>query len=163
MQLFGSLDSNFLIFLSILDISPVVDVGLVKNFSQSLGCHFVLLKVSFALQNFALLWGPICPFLTLDHKLLFSSGHFPLGPCVPGSSLLSPLLVTMYLVLCRCPWSTCTWALYKEMGMDQFVLYMLTASWTSTISENAVFPPPPLDSFKSFVKDHVTTVVWVHF
>jgi hypothetical protein len=37
--------------LYILDISPLLDVGLVKIFSQSVGCHFVLLTVPFALQK----------------------------------------------------------------------------------------------------------------
>ena len=49
--LFGSLESNFLSSLYILDISPLSDVGLVKIFSQSVGCLFVLLTVSFALQK----------------------------------------------------------------------------------------------------------------
>jgi hypothetical protein len=37
--------------LYILDISPISDLGLVKIFSQSVGCLFVLLTVSFALQK----------------------------------------------------------------------------------------------------------------
>ena len=36
--------------LYILDISLLLDVGLVKIFSQSVGCWFMLLTVSFALQ-----------------------------------------------------------------------------------------------------------------
>jgi hypothetical protein len=47
MGLFGSLDSKFLSSLSILDISPLPDVGLVKIFSQFAGFVF-----SFALQAF---------------------------------------------------------------------------------------------------------------
>jgi hypothetical protein len=49
--LFGSLESNFLSSLYILDISPLSNVGLVKIFSQSVGCPFVLLTVSFALEK----------------------------------------------------------------------------------------------------------------
>ena len=49
--LFGSLESNFSSSLYILDISPLSDVGVVKIFSQFVGCHFVLLTVSFALQK----------------------------------------------------------------------------------------------------------------
>ena len=49
--LFGFLESNFLSSLYILDISPLSDVGLVKIFSQFVGCRFVLLMVSFALQK----------------------------------------------------------------------------------------------------------------
>jgi hypothetical protein len=49
--LFGSIESIFLNSLFILGISPLSDVGLVKIFSQSVGCCFVLLTVSFALQK----------------------------------------------------------------------------------------------------------------
>ena len=42
--------------LYILDISPLSDVGLVKIFSQSVGCHFVSLTGFFAIQN-------VCNFL----------------------------------------------------------------------------------------------------
>ena len=47
--LFDCLESNFLGSLYILDISPLSDGGLVKIFSQFVGCHFVLLIVPFAL------------------------------------------------------------------------------------------------------------------
>ena len=38
-------------FLHNLDISPLSDMELVKIFSHSIGCHFVLLTVSLSLQN----------------------------------------------------------------------------------------------------------------
>jgi hypothetical protein len=40
--LFGSLESNFLNSLYILDLSPLWDVGLVNIFSQLIDCQFVL-------------------------------------------------------------------------------------------------------------------------
>ena len=43
--------SNFLSSLCILEISPLSDVELVKIFSYSVDCLFVLLTVSFALQK----------------------------------------------------------------------------------------------------------------
>ena len=43
--------SNFLNSLYIFEISPLSDVGLVKIFSHSVGCLFVLLTVFFALQK----------------------------------------------------------------------------------------------------------------
>jgi hypothetical protein len=46
-----SLESAFLSSLYILDISPLLDVGLVNIFSQSVGCCFVLLIVSLHLQK----------------------------------------------------------------------------------------------------------------
>ena len=49
--LFGSLESKFFSSLYILDINPLLDVGLVKIFSQFFGCLFVLLTVPFALQK----------------------------------------------------------------------------------------------------------------
>ena len=47
----GMLMSNFLSSLYILEIRPLSDVGLVKIFSHSVGCLFVLMTVSFALQK----------------------------------------------------------------------------------------------------------------
>ena len=48
---FDCLESNYLSSLHILDNSPLWDKGLVKIISQFIGCCFVLLKVSFALQK----------------------------------------------------------------------------------------------------------------
>jgi hypothetical protein len=62
-ELFDSLESNFLCSLYILGISLLSDVGLVKTFSQSVGCHYVLLTVSFVLQKF-------CNFMK-SHLLIF--------------------------------------------------------------------------------------------
>jgi len=53
--LFDSLESNFLSYLYILDINPLSYIGLVKIFSQSVGCCFVPGTVSFAYRNFAVL------------------------------------------------------------------------------------------------------------
>jgi hypothetical protein len=49
--LFVFLVSNFLSSLYILDTSPLLGIKLVKIISQSVGCLFVLLTVSFALQK----------------------------------------------------------------------------------------------------------------
>ena len=43
--------TNFLSSLCILEIRPLSDVGLVKIFSHSVGRHFVLVAMSFALQK----------------------------------------------------------------------------------------------------------------
>ena len=45
------LKSSFLCSLYILEIRPLSDMGLVKIFSHSVGCLFVLMTVSFALQK----------------------------------------------------------------------------------------------------------------
>jgi hypothetical protein len=51
MGLFEFLEFRFLSNLYILDISPLLDLGLEKILSQSVGDLFVLLTVSFALQK----------------------------------------------------------------------------------------------------------------
>jgi hypothetical protein len=53
--LFGSLESNFLSFSYILDSSPQSDGGLVKIFSQFVGCRFVLFILSLPYRSFAIL------------------------------------------------------------------------------------------------------------
>jgi hypothetical protein len=50
--LFGVLMSSFFSSLYILDVSPLSNVELVKIFSHSLGCYFVLLKAPLALEAF---------------------------------------------------------------------------------------------------------------
>ena len=49
--LFGVWWTSFFSSLYILEISPLSDVGFVNIFSQSVGCRFVLLIVSFVLQR----------------------------------------------------------------------------------------------------------------
>ena len=53
--LFGSLESDFLSSLYILDISPLSDIRLVKIFSQFVGCCFVLLRCPLPYRNFVIL------------------------------------------------------------------------------------------------------------
>ena len=62
---------NFLSSLYILDISPLSDVGLVQIFSQSVGCHFGLLTVSFALQK-------LCNFMRF-HLLILDLRAYTIG------------------------------------------------------------------------------------
>jgi len=151
-------------YFNTLNISPLWDIGLVKIFSQSVDCHFILWQGSLSYRSFAILWGPICDFLILVHKPLVScSGNFHLCPHVRGSSQLSLILVSVYLVFCGGSWFTCTWALYKEIRMDRFAFfYMLTTCWTNNIFwKHCLFFP--LDGFSSFFKDQVAMSVWVHF
>jgi hypothetical protein len=98
-KLLGSLESNFLSSLYILDISPLSDVRLVKILSQSAGCHFVLLTVSFAYRSFSILWINICQFFILEPEpLMLSSGNFLL--CGIASFAHSLLLDSVYLIVC---------------------------------------------------------------
>ena len=53
------LSSKFLEFFVHLEIRPLSDVGLVMIFFHYVGCHFVLLTMSFDLQSFSVSGGPI--------------------------------------------------------------------------------------------------------
>lgn len=57
----------------IFNINLVLDVQLLKNFSQSMGCSFVQLKILFAFPQ-----GPIYKFFILEHEpfLFFCSKYF---------------------------------------------------------------------------------------
>ena len=81
MGLFGSLVSKFLSSLYMLDISLLSDVGLVKIVSQSVGCCFVLLTVSFSLWRLCNFMRShlLIFFFILEHKPLVSVQE--LSPC----------------------------------------------------------------------------------
>jgi len=72
----------------------------------------------------------------------------------------SLLLVSVHLVLCGDPWTTCSWALYKAIRIHQLAfLHMLSSSWINTICWNCYFFP--LDGLASLSKFAI--VVWVNF
>ena len=82
--------STFLSSSYILDISPLSDIGLVMILSQSVGCHFVLLIMSFALQKLFSFRGSIYKLLILVPELLvFCLGNCLLYQCVQGTTFTS--------------------------------------------------------------------------
>ena len=85
-ELLDSLESNFLISLNVLDISPLSDVGLVKIFPQSIGCCFPLLTVFYAFQK-------LCNFMRSHLLILFFIRYFLHlhFQCYPKSSPYPPL------------------------------------------------------------------------
>ena len=86
--------------LYIFNISPLSDVGSIKIFSQSVGCHFVLLTVSFAL-DFQLYEFHFVNLLILEpESLVFCSGNYLLSWYIRGSFplyLLSHSTVFFYV------------------------------------------------------------------
>ena len=83
--LFGSLESNILSFFVsfVLDISPVLGVGLVNSFPNLLVVILFYWQCPLPYRSFSILWGPICRFLILECKsLVFSLGNFALCPRV---------------------------------------------------------------------------------
>ena len=77
--------SNFFSSLYILKISISSDVGLVKIFSDSVCCPFILLTVSLAFRSFSVSGGPV-------YFLLLSVSVLP--GLYLGSSLLCPCIET---------------------------------------------------------------------
>ena len=126
--------TNFLSSLYILEINLLSDVGLVKIFSYSVGCYFVLLTVSFALQKFLSFrrfhllfrWVSVLLGLYLESDLL--------SHCVQVYFPLSFLWGSVCLVLCWGLWSIWNWVLCIVIAMDLFAFfYMLIFNYASTI------------------------------
>ena len=81
MGLFDFLESRFLSFLYILDISHLSDLGLVKTLSQSVGGFFVLLTVSFSYRSLQFYEVPLVNYWSYRKKAwLFCSGIFSSVP-----------------------------------------------------------------------------------
>ena len=78
---------------SLTEASPLHSVGcrIGKDLFPIFWLPFVLLAMSLALQKLcSYIWGLICQFLILEHKILvFFSRNFPLWPWAQGSSTLS--------------------------------------------------------------------------
>jgi hypothetical protein len=102
--LFGFLESNFLSSLYILDISPLSDIGLVKIFSQSVGCLLVLLTVSFALQKLCNFMRShlLIPDLTVQAIAVLFRNFSP----VPVSSRLFPTFSSISFSVSGFIWSS---------------------------------------------------------
>jgi hypothetical protein len=154
---------NFLSSLYILDINSLSDVSLVKIFSHSVGCHFVLLVVPFALQEVFSLMRPHLPIVDLSAwaigvlfmKLppvpmcsrLFST--FSVGFSVFGFTLRS--LTHVDLSFCAGKW---IWIyLYSSTCRHPVRL-------ASLIKDAFFFP---LHGFRFFVKNQVSVGMWVYF
>jgi hypothetical protein len=109
--------------LYILDISPLSDLGLVKNLSQSVGYLFVLLTVPFALQK-------LCNFMRFHLMILHLTAQAiavlsrKLSP-VSISSRFSPTLYSISFSVNGFMWSSLihlVLSFLKEIRMDQFIL-----------------------------------------
>jgi hypothetical protein len=88
--------SSFLSSLYILDISPLPNVEMVKIFSHSMGCHFVLLMMSFAFRNFSISGGHIYSLLIFVPELLvFCLGSCLLSQFVQGYHTFSSISFTV--------------------------------------------------------------------
>jgi hypothetical protein len=95
---------SFFFYIYILDVSPLLEVGLVKIFSQTAGCLFVFLTVSFALQK-------LCNFMRshlsiLDLTVQAISVQFRNFPHVSISSKLFPTFSSIGFSVSGFMWSS---------------------------------------------------------
>ena len=101
--------TNFLSSLCILEIRPLSDVGSVKIFSRSVGRHFVLLAVFFALRKLFS--------FRRSHLLIVSLSVCATGVLfrkrspVPVCSSAFDFFFNFYFKFLNCGWSQLIWAL----------------------------------------------------
>ena len=102
----------------------------------------------------------------MDLRALVSfSGKSPLGPCNQGFYPFFLLLDSVYLALYRGPWYIWTWASYKEIknGSICNLLHANCLLNQHHLLKMFFFFFFTLNGFIFFIKDQVTTGVWVHF
>ena len=122
-RLFGLLESNFLSSLCNLDISPLSDVRLWKIFHQFVGCHFVLLPVSFTLQK------PFsfkrCHLSIVDLRAWAIGDLFRKFSPVPMGSRLSLTFSSIRFSISSFVLQSLIWAFFRVINMDQFAFFYL--------------------------------------
>ena len=101
--------SSFLSSLYILEISPLLDVKFVKGFTHSIGCHFVLLVVSFALQK-------LCSFM---RSQLLSCVLSACTICVLFRKLFSN---KSHIVLALKSRRVCQWNLIEDPDVNSHIM-----------------------------------------
>jgi hypothetical protein len=158
MGLFEFLESSFVSFLYILDISPLSDLH------HSVGGLFVLLTVSFALQK-------LCNFMR-SHLSIFDliaqaiADLFRNFSTVPIFSRLSPTVSSINFCV-----STFMWMSLIHLDLS-FIQGDRNGSISILLHDNhqlcqhhllKMLSFFPLDSFIFLVKDQVTIGVWIHF
>ena len=156
MGLFEFLESSFLSYLYILDTSPLSDLGLVKILSQSVGGHFVLLTVSFALQKF-------CNFMR-SHLSILDLTAQAIGvlamniPPVPISSRLFPTFSSIRFSVSGFKWRPLNNLDLSFVQGDKNDLICTIQHANHQLKQHHVLKMLsffPLDGFSSLVKDQV--------
>ena len=142
-----------------MDISCLSDVELVKTVSQSVGCHFVLLTMSFALQKLG-------NFMRSNLWIVDLTGwvigvllrKLDLIPMLQGYSPHVLLLDLVCPVLCWDPWFTCVeWYLWIYFHFST----SSNQNRSTSFVEDVFFLP--LYGFGFFAKNPVSIGLWVYF
>jgi hypothetical protein len=156
-QLFGSLKYNFLSYLYILTISPLLDLGLVKIFFHSVGCHFVLLTVSFALQKFCsyMRYHLSIPFLTAQAIGVLFRKFSPMSICSRFLPTFSSIKFSVFGFMWRSfIHLELSFVQGDKNGSTRILLHANCQLSQHHMLKMLSFSP--LDEFSSFVKDQVT-------
>jgi len=138
-------------------------IGLVKIFSQSVGCCFVLLTMSFA-------WQKLCNFMR-SHLSILNLRPYAIGDLfrkissVPMCSRFFPTFSSISFSVLGVIWRSLIHLDLSFVQIDKKNNLNSSTRWTpvepAPFIKTAIFFQ--LDGFSSFVKDHVTIGVWVHF
>jgi hypothetical protein len=144
-----------------LDIRLLSELGLVKIFSQSVGGLFVLLTVSFALQNFMRSNLSILDLTAQTIAVLFRN----FSP-VPVSSRLFPTFSSINFSVSGLMWrSLIHLDLSFVQGIKNGSIHILLHDNRQLCQHHLwkMLSFFPLDGISSLVKDQVTIGEWIHF
>jgi hypothetical protein len=150
--------------LCIVNITSLLDIELIKIFSQSVGCLCVLLTVSFALQK-------LCNFMR-SHLLIPDLTAQAIGVLfrnfspMPISSRLFPTSSSISFSVSGFMWSSLIHLDLSFVRGDKIGSIHILLHANRQLSQHYLLKMLsffPLYSFSSFVKDQVTIGVWVHF
>jgi hypothetical protein len=164
MGLFEFLESSLLSDLYILDISPLLDLGLVKILSQSVGGVFVLMTVSFTLQRRCSFMRSCLSVLDLPAQAIAVLFRIFFSP-VPISFRFFPTFSFINFTVSGFMWSS---FFYLDLS---FVQGDRNGSIRILLHENCQLCQHHLLKMLSFfhwmvfcslVKDQVTIGVWIH-
>jgi hypothetical protein len=162
--IFDFLESIFLSSLYILDISPLLDLGLVKIFFQCVAGPFVLLTVSFALQK-------LCNFmrshlLILNLRAQLIAVLFRNFSPVPISSRLFPSFSSISFSVSGFMWNSLIHLDFRFVQRDKNGSICILTHDNRQLSQQHLWKMLSFIHcmvFSFLVKDQETIGVWVHF
>jgi len=151
--------------LSIFWILASIRFRVSEDLSQSVGCHFVLLTVSFALWKFLFLWGSICQLL-IDHRAWVTGDlfriFFPVWICLRYFPTDSSIRFSVFGFMLKSLIHLDSNILKSDKYGRIFILLHIDC-WLDQHHFLKMLYFFPLYYFGFFVKDQVSLGMWHYF